>query len=207
MKAGLGNVYTFRLPGGGYGAAQVVSLNAPGRRDGEFAGLDDVILAALDNASLFPTIWHVSFPDRWVEAIVPWWASYVGTEPPRERRHRGAAGRDFQHRHAGAASHRSKLGLARCRIARGGASFCAIPAAPASGTRPISCGAVWKPSMTMCGCRWALRGLRPCIRRAGRCSRRVSGWAKAPPRRRPRPFRRSSSTGLDLIVQTRGRVE
>jgi hypothetical protein len=34
--------------------------------------------------------------------------------------------------------------------ASGGKTSCAIPAAPASGTKPISTAAVWKPSMTTC---------------------------------------------------------
>jgi hypothetical protein len=40
-------------------------------------------------------------------------------------------------------------GRAPSPIVNGGRIFCATPAAPASGTRPTSCRAAWKPSTTM----------------------------------------------------------
>ena len=82
----------------------------------------------------------------------------------------------------GGTSRRWRLGLAQNRIARGGRASSEIPGAPASGTRPISCGAAWRPSsMTFQRPSASCVSRRVVLRRAA-CLRRANGPRPPTPR-------------------------
>src|SRR5262249_51648495 len=83
----------------------------------------------------------------------------------------------------------SKHGRGRPHIATGGATFFAPRAAPASGTRRISCAAAWRRSMTTFPSASASDNSLRSNPRAGRCSRRAAARG-SPARRLPRWCRR-----------------
>ena len=75
-----------------------------------------------------------------------------------------------------------RLGLAQNRIARGGRASSEIPGVPASGTRPISCGAAWRPSsMTFQRPSASCVSRRVVLRRVA-CLRRANGPRPPTPR-------------------------
>jgi hypothetical protein len=90
MKVNLGDLYSFRLLGGGYGVAQILATD-------HFAGADRVLLAPLDFYSAIPPMLSMvegsslcpqqtgrkNHGIEWVERTVPWWASFIGNDRPR----------------------------------------------------------------------------------------------------------------------------
>src|SRR5262249_9861453 len=131
-QARLGEIYSFRILGGGYGAAQVIAARPDGsdpwvqllRLDVDGAlppEPSEVVVSAAESAIAVEDdyLW-----DRlWVPAFVPWWAQRIGEAPLRPRASSQGYG------HCGGIA----IGALLARMKRGGHLVPAFSYGPAPG--------------------------------------------------------------------------